>query len=448
MSIVWITRAAGACAIVLFATQANAQTALPEQLYAPPVYAGARTTPDAASRRGGVLTLTDAVRRALAANPKLTAAERDVGIAAGKRLQAAAIPNPELSVELDNAFGSGVYRGLRAAETTVQLSQLIELGGKREARIAASNAEVESARYQRLALRLEIASETASAFLTVLGGQRRVRVYDTQIQALDRLIPLLQRRVEAGASSPAEIGRAQIAADLVRAERERARTALAIARRELAAHMGGDNVELGEALGDLVRTGNPPSFVSIVRSLDNHPQLVRWTAVRAQRDAEIISARLKSIPDVRASAGWRHYRDSDDNAVRLSASVALPVWDQNLGGRTEAHEARLKADAEYAAARQALVLTLARAYETMQGALRELEPLRRSALPNVRQTVETIEGGYAQGRFTLLDVLDIQNTATQTALREQEVLVSFHTAVATLEGLTGIPVGLTFARQR
>jgi cobalt-zinc-cadmium efflux system outer membrane protein len=74
--------------------------------------------------------------------------------------------------------------------------------------------------------------------------------------------------------------------------------------------------------------------------------------------------------------------------------------------------------------------------------------LRRSALPNVRTTIETIESGYAQGRFTLLDVLDIQNTATQTALREQEVLVSFHTAVATLEGLTGIPVGLTFARQR
>ncbi len=43
----------------------------------------------------------------------------------------------------------------------MQLSQLIELGGKREARIAAGTAEVESARYQRLALRLEIASETA-----------------------------------------------------------------------------------------------------------------------------------------------------------------------------------------------------------------------------------------------------------------------------------------------
>jgi cobalt-zinc-cadmium efflux system outer membrane protein len=154
-----------------------------------------------------------------------------------------------LSFELDDAFGSGAYRGLNAAETTLQLSQVFELAGKREARIAAGTAEIESARWQRLALRLEIASETATAFLTVLSGQRRVRIYDTQIGALERILPQLQRRIEAGASSPAEIARAQTAADLVRAERERARTAIAVARRELAAAMAIDNPDFGEVAG-------------------------------------------------------------------------------------------------------------------------------------------------------------------------------------------------------
>ena len=146
----------GAAWAVLLPTGSFAQglTPLPEQLYAPPVYGGsARAIAAASSAKraaaGAPLTLTDAVRRALAANPRLTAAERDIGIAAGKRLQASAIPNPELSVELDDAFGSGDYRGMRAAETTVQLSQLIELGGKREARVAAGAAEVEGARMPR-----------------------------------------------------------------------------------------------------------------------------------------------------------------------------------------------------------------------------------------------------------------------------------------------------------
>ena len=327
--------------------------------------------------------LSEAIRRALAANPRLTAAERDIGIAAGRRIQAGAYPNPELSFELDDAFGSGAYRGLDSAETTLQLSQVFELGGKREARIAAGTAEVESARWQRLAMRLEIASETATAFLTVLGGQRRVAIYDTQIRALERFLPLLQRRVEAGASSPAEIARAQIAADLVRAERERARTAHRDRAARTCGRDGRSTAGFRRGRGRSHPHRQPAAVPGDPRSLDRNPQLVRWTAVRAQRDAELLSARLKPIPDVRVSAGWRHYRETGDNAVRLGVAVALPVWDQNLGGITEAREARAKTEAEYAAARAALILTLGKAYETLIGALRELEPLRNSAIPNV-----------------------------------------------------------------
>lgn len=446
--------ALGVGASLLVSSCALAQTAQPQQLFGPPVYRGTALSfgranaPERRAVPAGAFVLSEAVRRALAANPRLTAAERDIGIATGRRIQAGALPNPELSFEIDDAFGSGPYRGLNAAETTLQLSQLFELGGKRDARVAAGTAEVDAARFQRLALRLEIASETATAFLTVLSGQRRVQIYDTQIRALERFLPLLQRRVDAGASSPAETARAQIAADLVRAESERARTTVAVARRELAAAMGMQSPDFGELVGDLTRTGNPPPFAAIVRGLERNPQIVRFTALRAQRDAELLSARLKPMPDLRVSAGWRHYRETGDNAVRVGFSVPLPVWDQNLGGITEAGEARAKTEAEYATARAALILTLGRAYETMIGALRELEPLRGSAIPNVRRAVEGIENSYTQGRSTLLDVLDVQSTATQTAIREQEVLMTFHIAVATIEALTGAPVGLSVARAK
>jgi cobalt-zinc-cadmium efflux system outer membrane protein len=227
----------------------------------------------------GTLSLARALQRAAANNPKLAAAERDIGIATGKRVQAAAVPNPEVWFELDNAFGTGDFRGLRSAETTLAIGQLIELGGKREARVAAGSAEVESARWQWAALRLEILSDTAVAFFNVLGGQRKVQVFDGQIAALDRLTPLLQRRVDAGASSPGEIARAQLAADLVRAERERTRTALAIARRELAVLMGSNSVDFSHVVGDLARVGALPAFQTVLRGLDDNPQLIRWTAL-------------------------------------------------------------------------------------------------------------------------------------------------------------------------
>jgi cobalt-zinc-cadmium efflux system outer membrane protein len=163
--------------------------------------------PAASAQSQRALTLPQTLQRALAANPRLTEADREVAMAAGRRLQAGAIPNPEISFELDNAFGTGDLRGLTSAESTLQLSQLIELGGKREARVAAGTAELDATRWERAALRLDIASDTANAFFEVLSEQRRIDVYDLQIAALDRLTPLLQRRVEAGASAPAEVAR-------------------------------------------------------------------------------------------------------------------------------------------------------------------------------------------------------------------------------------------------
>ncbi len=394
------------------------------------------------------LTLAGALQRALATNPRLTAADREIGIATGRRLQAGVIPNPELSFELDNALGSGQYRGLRSAETTLQLSQLIELGGKRDARIAAGSAELEAAYWQRAAVRLEIVSDTAVAFFSVLAAQRRIAIYNSHIEALQRLTPLLQRRVEAGASSPAEVARAQVAADLARADRERARTSLAIARLELTTLMGQGTPAFSQVVGDLSIIGQPPSFQVIRRSLDSNPQLVRFTALRVQRDAELLLARLRPVPDLRAGVAWRHFRETNDDAVRLGVSIPLPVWDQNLGNIHAARETRAKVEAELAAARATLILTLGRAYENLAGSAREIDILRQSALPNVRRAVESMESGYSQGRFTLLELLDVQSSAAQAALREAEALLNYHIALATIEGLTGMPLRIAHERRR
>ena len=389
------------------------------------------------------ISLPQALQRALAANPRLTAAERDLGIAGGLRIQAGVLPNPEASFELDNAAGSGPYKGLRSAETNLQLSQLVELGGKREARIAAGEAGIGAAVWQRRATRLEVLSEAAIAFITIISAQRRIEIFDEQIASFDTLMPLLQRRVQEGASSPAETLRAQIAADLFRVERERTKTQLALARRDLAILMGDSHPNFGAAVGKLTNIGEPPPFRSILRAIEANPQLMRWTAVAAQRNAELLIARLRVIPDPRISVGWRHFQNTNDNAVRLSVAVPLPVFDQNSGNIIAAQEALAKTDAERATNRLALTSVVGRAYDTLIGALAEIKLLRSSIIPNARSASETILSGYSQGRFTLLELLDVRGSLLQALLREQEALQNFHIAIATIEGLVGDPFTLT-----
>jgi outer membrane protein, heavy metal efflux system len=388
------------------------------------------------------IALGTALQRALSASPRLTAAERDVGIATGQRIQAGALLNPELSYEQDNSFGSGIYRGTKSAETTLQISQLFELFGKREARIAAGQAGLEAATIERKAVRLQILSETAIAFLSVLGLQRRIQILDEQVAAIDRISPLLQRRVDAGAASPAETGRAEVASALVKVDRERTKAALASARRELAVLMGDTSARFSAVSGRLETTGRPPSFQAVIAAMDANPQLVRWNAVYAQRNAELLLARLKPYPDVRLSAGWRHYNETGDDAARLSVTVPIPVFDQNQGNILSAQESLAKTRAERESNRKTLLIIAGRAYDTVQGSLRELSVLRDLAIPKGRAASDAISEGYGQGRFTLLEVLDAQASLAQAQLREQEALQNFHVAVATIEGLVGNPFAL------
>ncbi len=389
------------------------------------------------------LTLQQALQRALNANPRVPTAERDVGMSEGRRQQAGMMPNPTVSFEIDNALAAG-----RGAETTLQLSQLVELAGKRDARVAAALADYDVARHQQAAVRLEILSDVAAAFVIVLAGQQRVQLLDRQIASLERLTPLMQRRVDAGASSPADVTRTQVAIGLARVDRERAKTAMAAARRDLAAQMATTAPDFGSVSGEFGRVAPPPAFSSIVDSIDRNPQLLRWTAVRAQRDAQLLAARLKSVPDLQAGIGWRHYADTNTNGVRIGVAIPIPVWDRNQGAIREAQEAALKTESERAANRLTLIAVVGRAYDTLSGALQEIDLLRRVVIPDARRTFETIENGHGQGRFTVLEMLDAYRAVTDAQLREQDALQSFHVSVATIEGLTGSPLSLAGGRPR
>ncbi|MFG1344341.1 TolC family protein [Xanthobacter autotrophicus DSM 431] len=410
--------ALGAALALLHASQTRAETARP-------------------------LTLTSALASALAANPRLTAAERDIGMAAGRHTQAGALPNPNLSLEVDNAAGSGSYQGLDLAEQTIQISQLVELGGKREARMAAAGAGVGVARWEREAIRLQVLAETASTFAAVLGAQQRAQILESQVAAIQRLAPLLQNRVQAGASSPAEISRARVAADFARVELDRARAALGTARRELALLMGLQEARFGRVTGNLVKVSAPPPLPRLIKEALGNPQLTRFTALRAQRQADLRSAQVKSVPDVTLGVGYRHYNETADSGMRFTLSMPIPLFDRNDGGISEANEQLLRAEAEEAIARSALISQLGRAHDGMKAAFDEITLLRGSTIPGARAAFEGVETGYSEGRYTLLELLDAQSTLTDATLRELDALVSFHTALATLEGLTGRPVTLT-----
>ena len=81
------------------------------------------------------MTLRQALALTLSRSPELAAISYDIRIAEARILQAQLRPNPELDLEAEDIAGSGEFSNARRSENTLQLGQLIELGGKRGAQV-------------------------------------------------------------------------------------------------------------------------------------------------------------------------------------------------------------------------------------------------------------------------------------------------------------------------
>ena len=146
------------------------------------------------------LTLQQALQAAYVRNPDLRAASHAIGIADGVRVEAGVIPNPELSLSTE-----GTDR--RSRVETVEISQTIELGGKRGARIAAAEQERQLAYEAVRGRRAELRADVMAAYLEALTVQERVVLAQSSIEIASRATNAATRRVAAGKISPVEQNR-------------------------------------------------------------------------------------------------------------------------------------------------------------------------------------------------------------------------------------------------
>jgi cobalt-zinc-cadmium efflux system outer membrane protein len=110
------------------------------------------------------LSLSQALDAAFAQNPDLAAAGREIGIAEGERRQAGLLPNPELSWEVEDTRRD-------TSTTTVTLSQPLELGGKRGARIDVASAGQHLAQLELERQRNGLRADVVQAFHAALRAQ-------------------------------------------------------------------------------------------------------------------------------------------------------------------------------------------------------------------------------------------------------------------------------------
>jgi cobalt-zinc-cadmium efflux system outer membrane protein len=130
------------------------------------------------------LTLRDAARLALQRNPELAAFAKETRALEGATLQAGLLPNPDLVLFAENAGNlqkvdpslGVVAKEVEQQDTTLRINQLIELGGKRAARVKAASLGEDVAAQAYEARRVELIAQVANVFTEVLAAQEQLRL--------------------------------------------------------------------------------------------------------------------------------------------------------------------------------------------------------------------------------------------------------------------------------
>lgn len=392
----------------------------------------------------GSISLRDAIAAALLGSPDLAAFAAEIQASDARAVQAAAWPNPELAVEIENVGGDDERAGFEQSETTVWLAQLVELGGKRAGRRDAAARAGELAHWDYEAARLSVSRATTRAFIVALGGQQRHALAERRVTLTRRSVAAAKKRVEAGAAPAVDVTRAELELVTARLALRRSAADRDAAYATLATTWGASAPTFSTLRGDLSAELQPPAAAALLEeALVENPAVARWRSEIAARQVALSLARAQRVPDATLSLGARYFADTGDAALVLAFAVPLPVFDRKRGEILAAGHDLSKVRALENAARLALRAELVQRRAELAAAYDAVVTLRQHGLPAAERAFAATRAGYEQGRFSSLDVLDAQHTLFDMRRAELDALIDYQLARAELDALTGGGAGAT-----
>ena len=377
-----------------------------------------------------LLSLEVALGLAMAANPEISVALREQEATEGARIQAGVRHNPYISSEIQDTRSD-------TQQITLQFNQEIELGNKRESRLALADILHTKATAELDALKATIHANTVNAFYEVLVAQERLALSKSSFEVANAAVNAATKRVNAGKSSPVEETKSNIAASSVKIELNQSNSQLNSARKRLSALCGNPFLVFEQAYGDVENIPLVPSLENLLALLENAPAIEIANLEVSARGGSTKLARSQSTPNITISAGIVHNQELGLNQAIVGLSAPIPVFDRNQGNVQEAVSLQYKAQDELIALKTQLATKLAGEHERLSVARLSAISLREEILPGAQNAFEAANKGFNAGKFNFLDVLDAQRTLFQAKSQYIQVLLDAHQAIAEIESILG-----------
>jgi cobalt-zinc-cadmium efflux system outer membrane protein len=341
------------------------------------------------------LSLNQAVERAVERAPLLAARRSQVEAALQESRRAGALPDPMLTVGIDNLPVTGADAfDTRVEDMTMKkigLRQELPARAKREAQRTLALRRTDEAQAQSQAEQLNVRQAAATAWIDLWSTQRELASLSALREQAQLAARLAMARVKGGTEPVADALATQAAVIELDNRLEGLRAQAQVAQAELA-RWTGDNVD-SVPIETPDFTMLPVSEAQLLAALDRLAPLLPVTAQVETAAAEIDAARAERRSDWSLAASYGQRAGGRSDMVMLELGIGLPLFTRNRQDRGVSAR-----EADY------------------QAALATREDLRRQQAARIRAGIAQWQGVKRQVSLYEDSLLPLAHDRSATAL--------------------------------
>ena len=386
------------------------------------------------------LHLPELIREALANNPEIAAAAQAWAAAKSRISQAGALPDPMLSLRLQNVGPSPSLGEEEMSMAGLSVSQIVPFPGKRSLSEDAAREESRKMEAMLEETRRRVLAELKRLYFELALVKRSEAMVDEIQKLLKTLTETAQARYSVGEGIQQDVLLAQtelirLTDRRIRLDQEEKKVKAAIN----AVILRPPTAPLGDPIP--IRSPKPALTEDLFESAATaqSPMIRGSDRTVAAKERMFQMARRDRLPDFELSLGYFD-RGRFESLYEAMVSMNLPLYYRSRQG------ARIReAEADLAGARESLNQDRQRVQLQVSDLYREITTsdrlrilIEQALLPQARLSFESAKAGYEVGKVDFLTLLNNLISLFEDEIGAEEMRFRYQSALAEMEELTGL----------
>lgn len=407
--------------------------------------AAARSTPSVQTQpqqTARKVTIDEAVSTFLQKNLELVAARYDIDSAEAEKLSARLRPNPEFTIDssgLPLKF-TGPFIGQQTFDYNI--SQDLELGGKRKKRIAAANANAELAQQQFQIVLWQLTNDVKRKFYSVLLTRSLLDLANENERTFAEILDRTNQVFTSGEISGLDLQRVEIEkfkfdTDLANSERD-----YQLALRDLRLALGGDYSSMNiEPAGSIEYYQTYDFSFGDLRdkALASRPDLKAAQIGELAADANIQLQNSLKVPNLTLTGGISH-EPLGTSSYNYGIGIVLPISERNQSERAKALIDKQRAQNQQQILTNQIISDVDKAVVAFNIQKRRVDLYRAGVLTKVNDLQTSTEYALKVGESSTLELLDSIRTRRDTLAGFYQAVFDYYSSLLDLELATATPL--------